>query len=219
MTVTVPNGVPSAAPQDASYEGKAASLMAIGFGAVGLDRFIINPLFPTMQKDLGLSYQDLGLISAIFALTWGLSSIFSGRLADRVGRKRVIVPAVVLFSVLVATTGRATGLVSLLFVRAVMCLAEGAYLPASIVTTVDASHPKRIGLNLGIQQMGAPLVGLGLGPRGGPAGCLAKLALGVRLLGAAGPDPCPFSCSVFCGPMCQRSPKRRVMPHRISWTR
>jgi len=40
----------------------------------------------------------------------------------------------------------------------------GAYLPASIVTTVDASHPKRIGLNLGIQQMGAPLVGLGLGP-------------------------------------------------------
>lgn len=151
-------------PHDKGYEVKAVSLMAIGFGIVGLDRFIINPLFPTIQKDLGLSYQDLGIISAVFALTWGLASIFSGGLADKIGRKRVIIPAVFLFSILVATTGLATGLVSLLVIRAVMGLAEGAYVPSSIVTTVEASHPKRVGLNVGIQQMAAPLVGLGAGP-------------------------------------------------------
>lgn len=154
----------ASATHDVKYERKAVSLMAIGFGIVGLDRFIINPLFPTMQQDLGLSYQDLGIISAVFALTWGLSSIFSGGLADRIGRKRVIIPSVLFFSILVATTGLAAGLVSLLIVRAVMGLAEGAYVPSSIVTTVEASHPKRIGLNVGIQQMAAPLIGLGLGP-------------------------------------------------------
>jgi MFS family permease len=149
---------------DARYEWKAVSLLAIGFGMVGLDRFIINPLFPVIQKDLGLNYRDLGLISAVLALTWGFASIFSGRLSDSLGRKAVLVPAITIFSLLVATTGLATGLVSLLVIRSLMGLAEGAFVPASIVATVEASKPTRVGLNVGIQQMAMPLVGLGIGP-------------------------------------------------------
>lgn len=149
---------------DSRYEWRAISLLAIGFGMVGLDRFIINPLFPVIQKDLGLNYQDLGLISAVLALTWGLASVFSGGLSDRIGRKAVLVPAITIFSVLVATTGLATGLISLLVIRSLMGLAEGAFVPASIVATVEASKPTRVGLNVGIQQMAMPLVGLGLGP-------------------------------------------------------
>src|SRR5271165_2746465 len=87
---------------DRSYEFKAVSLMAIGFGIVGLDRFIINPLFPVMAKELGLTYQDLGLISAVLALAWGIASISSGRISDRLGRKPVIVTSVIIFSLLVA---------------------------------------------------------------------------------------------------------------------
>lgn len=149
---------------DPKYEFKAVGLLSTGFGLVGLDRFIINPLFPVMSKDLGLNYQDLGLISAVLALAWGLSSIWTGPLSDRIGRKRVLVPSVAIFSLLVATSGLATGLISLLVIRALMGLAEGAFVPASIVSTVEASNPSRVGLNVGIQQMAAPLIGLGLGP-------------------------------------------------------
>lgn len=149
---------------DKSYERKAVSLLAVGFGLVGLDRFILNPLFPIMAEDLGLGYQDLGLISGILALTWGISSIFSGNIADRIGGKRVLITSVILFSVLVAFSGLAVGLISLLIIRGLMGLAEGGFVPASIVETVRASKPSRIGLNVGIQQMAMPLVGLGLGP-------------------------------------------------------
>jgi MFS family permease len=149
---------------DRASEFKAVSLLALGLGMVGLDRFIINPLFPVMQKELGLGYQDLGLISAALALTWGVASIASGRLADRVGPRRVLIAAMAIFSLLVATTGFATGLGSLLVIRSVMGFAEGAYVPASIVATVNASKPSRVGLNIGLQQMAQPLVGLGLGP-------------------------------------------------------
>jgi len=138
--------------------------MALGLGVVGFDRFIINPLFPIIQKDLGLSYQDLGLISAVLALTWGVASIFSGQIADRLGHKPVMVVATLVFSALVATTGLATGLLSLVAIRAVMGLAEGSFLPASIVTTVESSKPSRVGLNVGLQQMAQPLFGLGVGP-------------------------------------------------------
>ena len=51
------------------YETKAVALLAVGFGLVGLDRFIIAPLFPLIAADLGLGYQDLGLISGALALT------------------------------------------------------------------------------------------------------------------------------------------------------
>lgn len=149
---------------DRNYEWRAVSLLSVGFGLVGLDRFIINPLFPVMAEDLGLSYQDLGLISGVLALTWGLSSIFAGNFSDRFGRKRVLVISVLVFSALVGFSGLATGLISLLIIRAVMGFAEGGFVPASIVTTIEASKPSRIGLNVGIQQMAAPLVGLGFGP-------------------------------------------------------
>lgn len=149
---------------DPQYEFKAVGLLALGFGMVGLDRFIINPLFPVIAKDLGLNYQDLGFISAVLALSWGIASIFAGRLSDRIGCKKVLVPAVVIFSLLVAGSGLASGLISLIMIRCLMGLAEGAFVPASIVATVEASKPSRMGLNVGIQQMAAPLVGLGLGP-------------------------------------------------------
>lgn len=149
---------------DKGYERKAVGLLALGFGLLGLDRFILNPLFPVMSKDLGLDYQDLGLISGVLALTWGISAILSGPLCDRIGRKRVLVLSAVLFSALVAFSGLATGLISLLVIRGLMGFAEGGFAPVSIVETVRASKPTRIGLNVGLQQMAAPLVGLGFGP-------------------------------------------------------
>ncbi len=157
-------GEPRLESVDAGYEAKAVTLLAIGFGMVGLDRFIINPLFPVMREELGLNYQDLGLISAVLALGWGVASVFSGRLADRWGRKRVLVPAIVAFSLLVGLSGLAAGLASLLLIRGLMGLAEGAFVPASIVAAIEASKPSRVGLNVGLQQMTAPLVGSFLGP-------------------------------------------------------
>lgn len=149
---------------DKGYEFKAVTLLAVGFGLVGLDRFIIAPLFPVIAEDLGLSYQDLGLIAGILALTWGLASIVTGSLSDRVGYKRVLIVSTIVFSALVAASGLATGLVSFLVIRGLMGFAEGSFVPASIVATVRASKPSRVGFTVGIQQMAAPLVGLGLGP-------------------------------------------------------
>lgn len=74
--------------------------MAFGFALVNLDRFIMYPLFPVMAKELGLDYQDIGLISAAVALTWGLSSMVFGRLSDRLGRRGILVTSVLVFSVL-----------------------------------------------------------------------------------------------------------------------
>jgi len=149
---------------DTRYERRAVLLLSLGFGLVGLDRFMIIPLFPVMMKDLGLGYQELGLITGVLSIAWGLSALFTGRLSDRIGRRKTVVGATIIFSLLVGISGLATGLGMLLLLRAVMGLADGAFTPPSITATLEASHPKRHGLNLGVQQAMLPLFGLGLAP-------------------------------------------------------
>ena len=149
---------------DVSYEHRALFLFTVGVGLVGLDRFILMPLFPVIAADLGLNYQDIGLVSGVLSLTWGFSSIVCGGVSDKLGRRFVIIPAVVLFSMLAGLTGLAAGFLSLMAIRALMGVFEGAYLPASIAATAEASHPSRLGRNIGIQQMAQPLFGLALGP-------------------------------------------------------
>lgn len=150
--------------KDKYYEFKVILLLSLGFGMVGVDRYIIYPLFPLISKDLGLNYHHLGMISAVLALTWGIAAIFAGRWADRYGEKKVLIPSVIVFSVLVLVSGLATSLASLLIIRALMGVAEGAYVPASVIAGTRASDPSRIGLAVGLQQMSSALLGPGLTP-------------------------------------------------------
>ncbi|MEN0108162.1 MAG: MFS transporter, partial [Pseudomonas sp.] len=108
--------------------------------------------------------QDLGNISAALAIAWGVSSIFMGRLSDRIGRRKVLIPSVLLFSLLAGLSGLATGVGALLVIRAVMGISEGAFTPNAIAATAESSHPSRRGLNIGIQQAFFPILGLGLAP-------------------------------------------------------
>jgi predicted MFS family arabinose efflux permease len=147
-----------------SQEFKAVALMALGFGLVGIDRFLIATLFPVIAADLHLSYGDIGVITGALAIAWGASALFTGNASDRIGRRAVLVGALVVFSLLIGASGLAAGLGGLVAVRVVMGLADGAYTPTSIAATIEASAPARRGLNIGIQQMMLPLCGLGLAP-------------------------------------------------------
>ena len=149
---------------DTSYEWKAVTLLTLGFGLVGLDRWIVAPLFPAILKDLHLNYQDIGNIVAALGLAWGFFAIVGGGLSDRLGRKRVLIPAIVVFSLLSGISGLTQGLLSLVLIRAIMGVSEGTFCPTSFATVNDASKPSRRGFNLGLQQSTFPLFGLALGP-------------------------------------------------------
>jgi predicted MFS family arabinose efflux permease len=156
--------MPSPTTGNVGTEFKVVAVMALGFGLVGIDRFLIATMFPVIALDLHLSYGDIGLITGALAIAWGASALFTGNASDRVGRRKVLAGSMVLFALLIGASGLAAGLAGLLAVRIVMGLADGAYTPASIAATIEASAPKRHGLNIGIQQMMLPLCGLGIAP-------------------------------------------------------
>ncbi len=149
---------------DTSYEWKIILVLSLTFGLVGLDRFILPVLFPAFMDELGLTYQDLGNLVGILAVFWGISAFAMGFLSGRVGRRKVLIPAVIVFSLMSAFSGMVGGLVSLLLIRAIMGLAEGPVASTGVAVAVEASHPKRRGMNNGIFQCMISLFGNAIGP-------------------------------------------------------
>src|SRR5678815_5482926 len=149
---------------DTAYEFKIILLLSLAFGLVGLDRFILPVLFPSMMGELGLNELQLGTLVGILAVAWGVAAFAMGYASDRLGRRKVLVPAVVLFSLLSALSGLATGFLSLLIIRAIMGAAEGPVASTGVAVAVEASHPSRRGMNNGVFQCMISLFGLALGP-------------------------------------------------------
>lgn len=140
------------------------ALMALGFGLVGIDRFMISTLFPVIAKDLLLDYSDIGLITGALAFAWGLAALVMGNMSDRIGRRKVLAGSLLAFALLIGASGLATGLAGLIFVRVIMGLADGTYTPASIAATIEASAARHHGLAIGVQQMMLPVFGVGIAP-------------------------------------------------------
>jgi predicted MFS family arabinose efflux permease len=153
-----------ASEHNPSYEWKAVVLLSLGFGLVGLDRWIIAPLAPSIMRDLGISLPLINVLIAILGVTWGVAAVAMGNLSDRIGRRKVMLPALLIFSLASAFSGLAGGFTSLLLIRGLMGMAEGAFCPVSFAATAEASKPTRIGFNQGLQQSMFALFGLGLGP-------------------------------------------------------
>lgn len=140
------------------------ALLALGFGLVGIDRFMISTMFPVIARDLRLDYGDIGIIVGGLSIAWGIAALFMGNLADRIGRVRVLVGSMLVFSLLIGASGLANGLAWLLLVRIVMGFADGAYTPACIAATFDSAEPRHHGRASGLQQMTAAFLGLGIAP-------------------------------------------------------
>lgn len=155
---------PDSGRWDSSYEWKIILVLSLTFGLVGLDRFILPVLFPAFMGELGLTYEDLGNLVGILAVFWGISAFAMGYLSDRVGRRKVLIPAVIIFSLMSAFSGMVGGLVSLLLIRAIMGLAEGPVASIGVAVAAEASHPKRRGMNNGIFQCMVSLFGNAIGP-------------------------------------------------------
>ena len=59
----------------------------------------ITPAFPKVEKALGISAQQVGLLITVFTLPGVLLTPILGILADRIGRKKILIPSLFLFGI------------------------------------------------------------------------------------------------------------------------
>ena len=149
---------------DTDYEWKIVLLLGLGFGLVGMDRFVIGPLWNTIAADLGLDPGAIGMLAGLTAVAWGTFAIIFGRLADIWGHRRILIWSVLGYSLLGGITGLAGSMAFFIMARFVLGVFEGGYTPTSFAAVAVASKPSRRGLNQGLQQCGVSLLGLAMAP-------------------------------------------------------
>ena len=110
-----------------------------------LDATIVNVALPSIQADLGLSESNLQWIVNAYALLFGGFLLLGGRAGDLIGRKRVFLAGLVVFTCASLACGLATGETMLIVSRGVQGLGAALVSPAalSIVTTTFREGPER----------------------------------------------------------------------------
>ena len=77
----------------------------------------ISPAFPTVMRELGISERRVGLLISFFTVPGVLFAPVVGILADRIGRKKILVPALFLFGLAGGACAIATSFRMMLFLR------------------------------------------------------------------------------------------------------
>jgi MFS family permease len=116
-------------------------VMALLFAAAGLnyaDRTAITAVFPLLRRDLGMSDIALGATGTVFLWTYAAVSPFAGYLGDKVSRARLLSFSLGAWSLVMACSALATTSTQLLIMRALLGIAEAAYIPAA--TALIAEH-------------------------------------------------------------------------------
>ena len=147
--------------------GRERAMVAIMFatwGLVFLDRMSVLYLAPYIARDLGLSDTQVGLLAGVVAVSWAVSALVFGALSDRVGRKAILVPMVVVFSVVSAASGFAQDFRQLLFLRVLLGLAEGPCWSVMMALVEENSSPQHRGRNVGVVVSAAAVIGLAVAP-------------------------------------------------------
>ncbi|MBT2730788.1 MFS transporter [Bacillus sp. ISL-75] len=102
-----------------------------------IDRTVISLAIVQIGEDLSLDASKLGIVLSAFFMGYALMQIPGGWLADRFGSRKVIVIAVLAWSVFTALSGLAWSLTSLILIRFLFGIGEGGYPAASTKAISD----------------------------------------------------------------------------------
>lgn len=157
------------------YRWTICALLFFGTTINYLDRQVLSLLHPILEEELGWTNADYGLITAFFQLTYGLSTIFAGRLIDKIGTKKGYSIALIIWSIgailhaaaieigeatadvfgFLGIAGISASVLGFIIARMVLAIGESANFPAAIKATAEYFPMKERSLATGIFNSGS----------------------------------------------------------------
>jgi len=121
------------------------TVVAVAQFMVILDASVVNVALPTIKGDLAFSEQNLSWILNAYTLVFGGFLLLAGRAADRLGRRRLFIAGISLFSAASLICGLSQSAGMLLVARAAQGLGGAMVSPAalSIILATFAEGTKR----------------------------------------------------------------------------
>jgi EmrB/QacA subfamily drug resistance transporter len=129
----------------------ALALLATVQFMVVLDIAIVNVALPSIKIDLGFSQEDLQWVISAYALFFGGFLLLGGRTADLLGRRRLFVAGLILFSAASLLSGLAWSDSALIVARAAQGLGAAVITPAALailMTTFQEGRERNTALGV-----------------------------------------------------------------------
>ena len=131
------------------------TLLMLAYTLSMCDRMILSILFPDIKAEFGLTDTQLGFLGGIsFALFYATMGLPIAKLSDQYSRKRIIIASLIIFSIMTALGGMATGFISLLVFRIGVGIGEAGVNPASHSIIADYFPPQRRAFAMAILMLG-----------------------------------------------------------------
>src|SRR5436853_3630141 len=127
-----------------------AVLVAAQFMVV-LDVAIVNVALPTIKTDLHFSQESLQWVVTAYSILFGGVLLLGGRMADLLGRRRLFVGGLILFTVSSLVDGLAWSEASLITFRALQGLGAALLSPAALsilTTTFEEGRERNLALGV-----------------------------------------------------------------------
>jgi EmrB/QacA subfamily drug resistance transporter len=144
------------------------TLAAVSFGLfmIMLDNTIVNVALPSIQRSLDLKISQLEWVVTGYALTFGALMLTGGKLADLLGRRRVFVAGLVVFTLSSLACGLAGSAGVLIGARVVQGVGAAMMNPATLSIITVTFPPRQRGTAIGIWA-GVSALALAIGPHVG----------------------------------------------------
>ena len=115
-----------------------------------LDITVVNVALPDIQRSLHSSFSDLQWIVNAYSLTLAAFLLTAGSVADLVGRRRVFVTGLIVFTISSAVCGLSTSPLMLNLARAVQGTGGAMMFATSLALLAQAFHGKERGIAFGV---------------------------------------------------------------------
>jgi EmrB/QacA subfamily drug resistance transporter len=137
--------------------------VSLGLFMIMLDNTVVNVALPSIQQSLGLSLSELEWVVAGYALTFAALMLTGGKLADLLGRRRIFVAGLVVFTLASLACGLAGSAEVLIGARVVQGIGAAMMNPATLSIITATFPPKQRGTAIGIWA-GVSALALAIGP-------------------------------------------------------
>src|SRR5580693_8905401 len=120
------------APPGELRRWRAFALLAVAFFMTVIDLTIVNVALPTIGRKLHFPESDLQWVVTAYALTYGGFLLLGGRAADLLGRRRLFMAGLAIFTAASLACALATSDTFLIIMRGIQGLGAAVVLPAAL---------------------------------------------------------------------------------------
>ena len=148
-------------------------IVSAGLFMMVLDNLVVNVALPSIHRDLGASIQTLEWTVNAYVLAYAVLLLTGAALGDRLGRKRMFMIGLSIFTAGSAAAALSPTIDLLIAARAVQGIGAAIVTPLTLTLLAEAFPPNQRGLALGVWSAISG-VGVALGPLVG--GALTQVA-------------------------------------------